>query len=245
MAKSRTLLTAPTSSAARRLPSEREIFDTADMLSFVFDRPEAAALKQRFLEEVEFYRDWLQLQHDAEVRGIAYLFHLLLRCPQLLKRPPEWEWALRELEECLVQRRIDPSKDEAFWNAIDLVRKGMRTGRPRDRALDFFRYNLIHNLMHPPRELESSVKKFKKTKAVAQAAEAEQTLFRRSPDTRQIWRSYQRVDQFLRQIAATMQAESSRVSPPTKTPDCEPREGPRDTNKGITPSEIRKRVRRK
>jgi len=61
------------------------------MVSFVFERPEATALKKRFLEDAEAYRDWLRLQDQEEVRAITYLLQLILRCPQLLKRPPECE----------------------------------------------------------------------------------------------------------------------------------------------------------
>lgn len=246
MAKPRTLVTASALSVTRRLPSEKEIFDTGDMLSFVFDRPEAAALKKRFLEDAEAYWDWLRLQHAADARGIAYLIHLILRCPQLLtQRPPESEWIMRELGEFLVQRTVDPRQDGAFWKALELVRKGMRLGRPRDRALDFFRYSFIQNLMYPPRQLESVVETFKKTNAVNQLAEAEQQLFERSPDTRAIWRSYKRVDQFLRQTAARMQAESSLSPPPTKQLDSEPKETPKKSKKRMTQSQHQKRVRRK
>jgi hypothetical protein len=245
VAKPHKLLTPPASPAARRLPSEKEILEAADMVSFVFERPEAAALKKRFLEDAEAYRDWLRLQDQAEVRVIAYLLHLVLRCPQLLKRPPEFEWAMRELEEFLMQRRVDPRKDGTFWRAIELVRKKLRMGRPRDRALEFFRYGFIQNLMHPPRELQRSVRTLKKTKAVEQVAEAEQGLFGRSPDTRQIWRLYKRVDEFLRRIAARMQAESSPVAPLTSELDPEPRERVSAIKQGIKRSKRPKRVTRK
>jgi len=138
---------------------------------------------------------------------------------------------MRELDEFLVQRSVDRRKDRAFWKAIKLVRKGMRTGRPRDRLLDFFRYSFIQDLMYPPKELEGLLKTFKKTKAVAQAAEVEERLFGRSPDTRQIWRSFKRADQFLRQIAARMQAESSLARPPTNQLGSEPKENPKNTKK--------------
>ena len=215
------------------------------MVSLVFDRPEARALKQRFLEDAEAYRDWLRLQDQNETQVITYLLHLILRCPQLLKRPPEFEWAMRELEEFLVQRKIHPRKDGTFWKAIELVRKELRTGRPRDRALDFFRYRFIHDLMCPPKELESVCKRLKKTEAVNLAAEAEQQWFERSPDTRQIWRSYKRVDQSLRQLAARMQAESSLAPPPTNQFDSKPKERPETTKTRTAQSKHRTPPRRK
>jgi hypothetical protein len=215
------------------------------MVSFVFERPEAAALKKHFLEDAEAYRDWLRLQNQAEVQVITYLFHLILRCPQLLKRYSAFEWAMRELEEFLVQRRVDPRKDATFWKAIESVRKGLRTGRPRDSALDFFRYSFLHDLMRPPKELESLLKKFKKTNAVDKLAEAEQKLFGRSPDTRQIWRSYKRVEQFLEQIEARMQAESSSVAPSSKQPEREPRANTKDAEKGRRSARHPKHMKRK
>lgn len=246
MAKPRTLLTAPAFSAARRLTSEKEIFDTADMVTFVFDRPEAAALKQRFWKDAEAYRDWLRLQPAADVRGLAFLFQLLLRCPQvLIQRPPESEWIMRELGEVLVQRTIDPRQDGAFWKAVEQVRKKLRTGHSRDKALDFFRYGFIQDLMHPPMQLETMPKTFKKTAAVNQLAEAEEKLFGRSPDTRGIWRSYKRVDQFLRKTAARIQADSSFGSPPRKELDSEAKEIPKKSKRWTPGSKRQKRARRK
>lgn len=245
MAKPRTLLTLRASPAARRLPSEKELFETADMVSFLFELPEAAALKQRFLEDAEIYRDWLRVQNKEEARVITYLLHLILRCPQLLKRPPECEWVMRELEEFLVQRTVDPRQDGVFWAAMKLVRKELRIGRPRDKALDFFRYGFIQNLMHPPRIPECAIKTFTKTKAVDQLAEAEQKLFKRSPDTRSIWRSYQRVEQFLQEVAPRMRTESSRVPLLTKKIDREPRDNPKVTEKGRRRTQHAKHVKRK
>ena len=218
MAKPRKLLTPLDSATARRLPSEKEISETADMVAFVFERPEAGPLKKRFLEDAEAYRHWLRLQGDEdEGRVIAFLLQLILRCPQLLKRPPEFEWAMQELERLFVQRTVDPKKDEAFWKAMDLLRKGMRTGRPRNKALDFFRYGFITDLMNPPRQLEGLVVKFNKTQAVDQLAGAEQKLFDRVPDTRVIWRSHKRVKDFLRNISERIRVESS--PSPTGTAD--------------------------
>jgi hypothetical protein len=245
VAKPRPLLTVPPRLPGRRLPSEKEILEAADMVSFVFERPEAAVLKKRFLEDAETYRDWLRLQDQEEARVITYLLDLTLRCPQLLARPSGFEWAIRELEGFLVQRRVNPTKDGTFWRAIELVRQGLRTGRPRDRLLDFFRYNYIQDLMYPPRELEGLVKTFKKTNAVYKVAEAEERLFGRSPDTRQIWRSHKRVEQFLGQIEARMQTESSVIAPPTKQPDREPRANTKETEKGRRRTQHPKHVKRK
>jgi hypothetical protein len=243
VAKPRTLLTGPPRFSGRRLPSEAEILETADMVSFVFECPEAAALKTRFLEDAEAYRDWLRLQNQAELRVITYLLHLILRCPQLMARSSEFTWARRELEEFLVQRRVDPRTDAIFWKAVESVRKELRTGRPRDRALDFFRYSFIHDLMHPPKELESLLNKFKKTNAVDKLAEAEQKLFGRSPDTRQIWRSYRWANQFLREVATRMQTESSLGTPSTNQADSKRKELPTITKKRRTPATYRKSPR--
>ena len=86
--------------------------------------------------------------------------------------------------------------------------------------------------MHPPRIPGYSVNTFTKTKAVDQLAEADQNLFERSPDTRSIWRSYQRVEQFLKEVAARMQNVSSRVPLLTKKIDLEPRDNPKYLRKG-------------
>ena len=95
--------------------------------------------------------------------------------------------------------------DHEFWQSVQLVKRALRPGRPRDRARDFFRYHFITDLMHPPAQLEGAVEKFNKTQAVERCSEAEHKLFGRSPDTRAVWHSLQRVAQFLQKLSGKLE----------------------------------------
>ena len=188
------------------VPSKEEILEMANMVSFVFDLPEARSFKTRFLALAPAF--WVVSERPyADEERVAYLLELILRCPQLLSGAPDCEWIRQALGNVLLQRRLDPQIDTPFWKALESVRRRVRKGRPKDQALDFFRYQFIQQLMHPPSQLEGVVVQFNKTKAVDRCAEAEHKRFGRSPDTRAIWRSYQRIAGFLQRMA-------SAISPP-------------------------------
>jgi hypothetical protein len=182
------------------------VLELAEMASYVFDQPKATGLKKRLSEDAEAYRDWLLFKQQYQ-QWIAYILQLILRCPPLLTRPPGFAWVLQDLEQILNRRRWELKLDRDFWRALRQVR-GPK-GRPRGRALDFFRYNLVAGFMHPPEQLKALTKSVRKTKAVKLAAFAEQQMLGRSPDRSVIWRSYKRIDQYLRMTVDRMQAESS------------------------------------
>ena len=128
MAKPHAVLAVKKLAAGQRIPTQREILELAEMTSYSFDVPSAAALKTHLKEMVEVYRDWLhykQQQKDAayqaslgkDERGydrVAYgvgaqrslpgpesltlLFSLIFTCPQILSRPTGFEWVLQDLE---------------------------------------------------------------------------------------------------------------------------------------------------
>lgn len=87
-------------------------------------------------------------------------------------------------------------------------------------------------------------KKLNKTKAVEFVAEMEVRLFNGEGGTSSIWKSYSRVERFLRQLTERVQAKPSLVPPPTKTLDREPRERGRKTKKRMTQAKHRKSPRR-
>jgi hypothetical protein len=204
VSKARQILTV---SKVRRLPPEDEILEMAELASYVFDLPESAGLRTSLKHDSFVHFGMLKME---EKPIITYFLQLILRCPQILRRPPGFEWILDELQPIMLARKMDPEVDTEFWQAIQHVRAAIRPGRPRDRTRDFFRYKFITDLMAPPQQLKGIVK-LNKTKAVERCSEAEQRLFGGSPDVRAIWRSVRRVEQFLQQLGQRIQTESSFV----------------------------------
>jgi hypothetical protein len=177
--------------------------------------------------------------------SLTFLLALLFTCPQMLSQPAGFEWVLRDLVQVLVTRRLDPESDRIFEQAMNKARIRSRVGPPKDKALEYFRSASITELMHPAVVIpEVKAKKLNKTKAVEFVAGMETRLFDGEGGTRSIWTSHKRVDQFLRQFTERMRAESSRVPPPAKTRDREPRERARKTEKGIQRTKHRKPPRR-
>jgi hypothetical protein len=270
-----TVLAAPQSVISQRLPTEREILELAEMTSYVFDSPNAVGLKERLKEQAEAYRDCLRhqqrLQDDADQaslgtdeqghRRVAYglgaqrafpgpesltfLLALLFTCPQMLSQPAGFEWVLRDLEKVLVTRRLDPESDRIFEKAMNKSRTRSRVGPPKDKAVEFFRYTTIHELMNPSVVIPEVTAKLNKTKAVEFVAAMETRLFNGGGGTRSIWTAHKRVDQFLRQLTERVQAKPSCAPSPTKTLDREPQESAGETEKGIRRTQHPKRVRRK
>jgi hypothetical protein len=244
------------------------------MTSSVFDSSEAVGFKERLQEQAEVYRDWLQSQQlmkdeayqaslgtDEQGRrrvaygigpqrafpgpeSLTFLLALLFTCPQILSQPAGFEWVLRDLEKVFVTRRLDPESDRIFEKAMNKARRRSRVGPPKDKALEYFRYDTINELMNPS-VIGPGVAQMNKTKAVEFVAEMETRLVNGEGGTRSIWTSHKRVDQFLRQLTERMRAESSRVPPPTKPLDREPRERARETKKGRRRAPHPKRVNRK
>jgi hypothetical protein len=248
-----TVLAAAQSVISHRLPTERDILELAEMTSYVFDSPDAVGLKERLKEQAEVYRDWLQLQqlqkdeaynaslgvdeegHDRVAYGIGaqrsfpgpesltFLLALILTCPQILSQPAGFEWALQDLTQVLVARRLDPASDRPFGKAMNKARTRSRVGPPKDKAFEYFRYAAITELMHPSVVIPNvKSTKLKKTKAVEFVAAMEMRLGNGAGDTRSIWKSCKRVKQFLRQLTDRAHAETSLGPPPTQTLDCEP-----------------------
>lgn len=269
-----TVLATPQSVISQRIPTERDILELAEMTSYVFDSPDAVGLKERLKEQAEVYRDWLRhqqrLQDEAYHaslgtdeqghRRVAYglgaqrfipgpesltfLLALLLTCPQILSQPAGFEWVLQDLVKVLVERRLDPKSDRIFEQAMNKARTRSRVGPPKNKALEYFRHATITELMNPSEVIPGVTAQMNKTKAVEFVAGMEVRLFGGEGGTRSIWTSHKRVDQFLRQFTERMRAESSRVPPPAKTRDREPRERGRKTEKGIQRTKHRNTPRR-
>ena len=84
VSKGRQDMTAKPAAVVGRLPSETEILELAELASYVFERPEAAGLR-RTLEHTSFVHLGLLKVRNKPI--IAYLLHLILHCPQMIRRP--------------------------------------------------------------------------------------------------------------------------------------------------------------
>lgn len=234
----------------RLRPLDAELFELADKVALIFDRPEAAHLRAKLFEEATAYRDRIR-HHGPEDRWAtttkwtAFLLRMILTCPRILSRPPEFEWVMDDLEHILTRRKWDPSFERDFWDAVTRVKKGMWTGHPHDKALDYFRFTTVESLMHPPEQLKDIVETSSKSEAVDHAADMEGNLLGKRPHERVIYRSLERVENELKGINALLHPESSLSPPPTNQVDSGPEKHTNKPKKRMRGSTRSKRVRRK
>jgi hypothetical protein len=221
-----------------QVPNEREILVLAEQVSYVFGLSEAEGLKEQLRRDAEVYRDLLHHQQrlkdeaynlslgfDAKGRKrvaygigaqrplpgpetLTFLLALLFTCPQMLLRPAGFEWVLENLETVLIARRLDPGTNRMFVNVMNKARTKSRVGPPKDKALEYFRYATVNELMNPSVVIPGVRAKMGKTKAVEFVAEIESRLFSRDPEVSPIWKSYKRADRFFRQLRQHMQDKS-------------------------------------
>ena len=257
------------------LPTVLEILKLAEQVSYVFGLSEAAGLKEQLRRDAEVYRDWLHYQQHLkdEANSLAlgsdemgrkraaygigaqrslpdpetltFLLALLFTCPQILSRPAGFEWVLQELEMVLVARRHDPATNAMFVKVMNKARTKSRVGPPKDKALEYFRYATINQLMNPSVLIPGVTAKMGKTKAVEFTAEIESRLFGGDAGVSAIWKSYKRADQFFRQLCKRIQDKSLLSPPPTNRPDSEPQKRIKKINRPMTRSTHQKRVKHK
>lgn len=258
------------------VPTEREILKLAEQVSYVFGLSEAAGLKEQLRQDAEVYRDWLHIQqhlkdeaYQASLgkdekgrRRVAYgigaqrshpgpesltfLLALLFTCPQILSRPAGFEWVLQDLEKVLVARRLDPGTNRMFVKVMNKARTRSRVRPPKDKALEYFRYATINELMNPSVVIPGvTAKKLNKTKAVEFVAEIENRHFGGSAGVSSIWKAYKRADRFFRQLRTRVQDKSLLSPPLTNRPGSESQERATKTKKPMTQSKHPTRARRK
>ena len=242
---------APKKSRPKKIrPLDYEFFQFAEQVAQVFDRPEAAHLRTRLFQEAttlrnRYYPRRIEDRWATKAKWIAFLLRMILTCPQILSRPPDFEWVMDDLEWILTRRKLHPGYDRDFWDAVDRIRVSMRTGHPRDKALDYFRFETVQSLMNPPAQLKDFVKTSSKSEAVERAADMEGNLFGERPHERVIYRSLKRVEKELKEVNDLLQAKSSHSPPPTQKLDSEPEPRAKKSKKRTTSSTRPKRVRRK
>jgi len=187
-------------------PLDTDFFRFADKVSLVFDRPYAAQLRFQLFEKASAYRDRYR-PHDAQnmwatkTKWVAFLLQLILTCPRILSRPPDFEWVVDDLEWILCRRKFNPGVDRDFWNAVDRVRGYIPTGHPLDKGLDYWRFDTVQTLMNPPEQLKGLLTSCGKEEALRRTADIEEQRTGTRPHERVIRRSYDRVEQELNDVS--------------------------------------------
>ena len=113
---------------------------------------------------------------------------------------------MHNVQNVFVARHFDPESDALFWKVMARIRRDMRPGRPRNKALDYFRFRMIYGLMNPAEVIPGGMFPLRKTEAVERVAELESRIFGGNADTRSIWRSYRRVERFVKQVMRRLKA---------------------------------------
>jgi hypothetical protein len=189
----------------RLRPLDTDFFRFAEKVSLVFDRPYAAKLRFLLLEQASAFRNRYR-PHDAQdmwatkTKWTAFLLRLILTCPRILSRPPDFEWVMDDLEWILSRRKFNPGVDRDFWKAVDRVRSYMRTGHPLNKGTDYLRFEMVQTLMNPPEQLKDLLISCGKEEALRRAADMEEAQLGVRPHERVVRRSYDRVERELQQL---------------------------------------------
>jgi hypothetical protein len=185
---------------------DAEFFHFAEQVALVFDKPKAARLRARLFHEASAFRNRYRPQRvenlwATKTKWTAFLLRLILACPRILSRPPDFEWVMDDLEWILARRKFDPAIDRDFWEALKRVRGPIRTGHPRNRALDYFRFETVETHINPPAPLKGIVAICGKEEALRRTADIEEQCLGTRPHERVVRRSYDRVKQELSELS--------------------------------------------
>jgi hypothetical protein len=221
-------------------PLDAEVFELAEKVALIFDWPQAAPLRGRLFELAGAYRNRIRPHGPGDTwatttKWTAFLLRMILTCPRILSRPPEFEWVIDDLEHILTRRNWEAKFERDFWDAVTRVKKVMWTGHPHDKAMDYFRYTTVQDLMHPPAQLRDLLVPYSKSEAVERAIEMESKLVGRRPHERVVHRSFEKVEKELTALNALLPPESAIGPPPTKKRISIRKEHPKNTKKQKKP----------
>lgn len=188
-------------------PKVGDLFELAEAVGVFYGTKGADAATEEFRDVAQEYRH--QARREGQVAWLTYVLRLLLSCPVLLQRPSGLAWVTEDLQWALRHRKVRSDVDRDFWAAVRQVRGLLTRGRPGDKALDFFRYEMVHGLLSPVTTdpalgVVGTKKLLGKTKAVTALAALEAGWSRRRPDVREIWRSLQRVEDYYERLQAQL-----------------------------------------
>lgn len=189
-------------------PRAGDLFELAEAVGLFYGTKGVDAAIEEFRDIAQEYRHVAKKQ--GQVAWLTYVLRLLLACPILLQRPSGLEWVTDDLQRALRDRKVRPDANRDFWDAMKKVRGLLPRGRPGDKARDFFRYECVLNLMypvttHPEFGLVRTKQRVNKTKAVNELADMEKEWHGLRPDLRVIWRSLQRVDDYVENLQAQLE----------------------------------------
>lgn len=187
-------------------PPEKH-FELAEALAALYGSKWGEAPAERFRQEVERYRTRLRKRNQLD--WMVYVFRLILNCPVLLERPQGFELVVDDLRWFLNNRLVSKDVDRDFWMGLAEARKFLPAGPPISRGRDFMRYQLIDAMMNPvttdPEKGLVRVNGMSKTAAVAEMAELERRKSGREVSARGIYRSLERVEQYLAKLKAQVE----------------------------------------
>jgi hypothetical protein len=189
-------------------PRVGDLFELAEAVELFYGTKGADAAIEEFRDVAQEYRHVAKKQ--SQVAWLTYVLRLLLACPLLLQRPSGLEWVTDDLQWALRHRKLRPDVNRDFWEAMRKVRGLLPRGRPGKKLRDFFRYECVLNLMypvttHPEFGLVRTKQRVNKTKAVNELADMEKKWHGLRPDLRVIWRSLQRVDDYVEKLQAQLE----------------------------------------
>jgi hypothetical protein len=190
-------------------PTVGNLFELAEAVELFYGTKGMDAAIEEFRDVAQEYRHVAKKQ--SQVAWLTYVLRLLLTCPVLLQRPSGLEWVTDDLQWALRHRKVRPDVDRDLWDAMRKVRGLLTRGRPGHKARDFFRYEWVLNQMyyvptHPKLGLVRTKKRVSKTKAVTELTDMEARWDGRRPDLlREIWRSLQRVDDYVERLQGQLE----------------------------------------
>jgi len=202
-------------------PRVGELFELAEAVGLFYGTKGVDPAIEEFRDIAQDYRRLTKA--EGQVAWLTYVLRLLLACPLLLQRPSGLEWVTDDLQWALRHRKLRPDVNRDFWEAVKKVRGLLPRGRPGDKARDFFRYEVVLNLMYPvttddERGLVRTKKRVNKTKAVTELADIETQWFGRRPTLREIWRSLQRVDDYVGTLQAQLEIARTNMAVRVRKP---------------------------
>jgi len=203
-------------------PRTGDLFELAEAVGLFYGTKGADAAIEEFRAVVQGYRHVAKKQ--GQVAWLTYVLRLLLACPILLQRPSGLEWVTDDLQWALRYRKLRPDVNRDFWDAVKKVRGLLPRGRPGDKARDLFRYEWVVNQMyyvttHPELGLVRTKKRVSKTKAVTELADMEEQRDGQRPDLlREIWRSLQRVDDYVGTLQAQLEMARTNMAVRVRKP---------------------------
>ncbi len=189
-------------------------FELAEAVAAFYDTEWGIAAVERFRNDAAFYRT--RLRNRTQLDWMTYVVRLVMTCPVLLTRPPGLvglEWVFEDFYWIVRHRGLSPRVDQDFWGAIEGVRARLPKGHHITKGRDTLRYQLVYAMMNPvttdPVKGLVRVQGMSKSEAVAHQVELEQNKSHKPVSERAIYRSLERVEEYLKKIRAQLTGEEA------------------------------------